>query len=298
MRTSSSILIILSLFFVSCDKPVEKVTETIESFFTALEQNDTIAIGHLYPDYLEMDNPLYSDEYELEELIKNKEGYTAIIQNNYITKYGEAKQDNIKLHLKKNDEGNYVIDSSQGIIDLKFFKPVYSLGAKIGALTEADTTDILLHTKIKKIQEFYLLQRLKKYVELIKDVKITNWYWETSYSGYPNGKVFLKNNSDYVFHKLKYKITYYDYQYNVISTDEGVGVNQRFAPGEKQQFTFYSSHVVRPSRAEIELVFDSDLIEDIVLSDTYTGSEYDDFIEFMSSIEDKQKEKVTTDVEL
>lgn len=300
MKTNISVLrlIILSILFVSCDNSIEKVTMTIESFFTALEQNDTTEIAELYPDYVEMDNVLHSDDYELEDLIKNKEGYTAIIQNNYITKYGEAKQQNIKLHLKKKDQGNYIIDSSQGIIDFTGLKPVYLLGTKIGAFTKADTTDILLYNKIKNTQEFYLWQKLKKYLVLSESVKITSWYWETSYSGYPNGKVYLKNNSDYVFHKLNYKITYYDSQTNIISTDEGVAVSNRFAPGEKQQFTFYSSHVVRPKTADIELVFDSELVENIVLSDIYTGSEYDHFIEFMSSIKDRQKEKATPNVEL
>ena len=108
-------------------------------------------------------------------------------------------------------------------------------------------------------------------------VKILNWSWETSYDGDAHGEARLINNLDISISDIKYIVTYYDRYDNFMSKDDG-NISKELAPGEKYNFSFWSSHAKYPSKANLKLEFSDKLIYRLLENDRYLGNEYEEFI--------------------
>ena len=95
------------------------------------------------------------------------------------------------------------------------------------------------------------------------------------------------NNLDIPVDGLKYKITYFDRNQSFMAEDDGT-ISKTLAPGEKYDFTFWSSNAKNPSRARLELQFSERLIDKLIKNKHYQGNEYDKFIKKHESTEDRK----------
>lgn len=112
---------------------------------------------------------------------------------------------------------------------------------------------------------------------LSQNVKIQNWAWEISYSGASHGEGRITNNLDYAIEGVTYTLNYYDYHGNFIAEDNG-SIPNKLYPGEKYNFTFWSTNAKNPSTANLKLVFPDRLLYKIIKEQTYIGDEYNQYI--------------------
>ena len=117
-------------------------------------------------------------------------------------------QDSVTLFIRKNGDKKYYIYDSKGLIlideDLKWF------GKVTGAFDNKEVKDQALAKRIRKVRLMMFDKYLAVRTELSKKVKISNWSWETSYSGEAHGDGMVVNTLDYSISGLKYNVNYYD----------------------------------------------------------------------------------------
>ena len=71
-----------------------------------------------------------------------------------------------------------------------------------------DTTDQQIVLALEKTNKVFMEKALDVYLELKKDIRVTDWSWETLYSGSASGKGIVVNNSRFDIQSLKYTVTF------------------------------------------------------------------------------------------
>ena len=85
-------------------------------------------------------------------------------------------------------------------------------------------------------------------------------------------------------------VNYYDYSGDFMAEDDG-SISKTLYPGEKYNFSFWSSNAKNPSKANLRLVFPDRLVYKIIKEQRYTGKEYYEYINELNG--DSKEEKST-----
>ena len=276
---------IFFLFFIglislsSCNNEEEEIANYARCFFASFTDNTYGIPSDYYQsiDSLTIDQQSDMVDIAPEGIIQKNDEYEVHCLNSYTDKSGTFRQDSVVLVIKKENRNDYHIVSSKGLVhvdeDYKWF------GYKTGAFNYGNTlTDI----ELAKRKAFLAAMILDEYYTwkllLPEKVKILNWSWETSYSGDAHGEGRVVNNLDVPISDISYKITYFDHNHSFMAEDDG-NISKSLAPGEKFNFTFWSSNAKNPSKARLELQFSDKLIYKLIKSKNYYGYEYDRFVD-------------------
>lgn len=276
MRKLNCFAVIL-LLFSSCSRH-DEVIALSKGFFYSLADTLYANPRDYYPLYDSLKIAAKSDMVEIDESNIQDKGDTIIVKclNSYTSIDGTFKQQDILLFFKTDNNKQLYICDSQGLIDLD--KNIKKYGLATGALSNSPLNDTELSKRYEELQAMLFMEYVSTHLMLQEKVKIQKWSWDTSYySGEANGEARIVNNLDFPIDGIKYEVTYFDYQGNFMANDDG-RISKTLYPGEKYNFTFWSSNAKYPSRARLELIFPEKLIEEIIINKEYTGNEYRDYI--------------------
>lgn len=278
MKIKITIIFLGLILLSSCKNEKEEVVNFTKCFFASFT-DDTYGMPS---DYYQLFDSLsverFSDAVDVEPsniFAKGKE-FEVHCQNSYTDKSGTFRQDSIVLYINKVTQGDYHIIKSKGLVHVD--EEYLWFGYETGAFTYGHS---LTDYELAKRKFFLAAMMLSEYytwkLKLPEKVKLLNWSWETSYSGDAHGEGRVVNNLDISLSDLKYKITYFDRNHSFMATDDG-NISKTLAPGEKYNFTFWSSNAKNPHKARLELEFSDKLIYKLIKNNKYYGYEYDNFI--------------------
>ena len=271
------IFIVAITLFASCSRN-EEIIAISKAFFNTLSDTTYAHPNDYYPSYKYLNIEAKSDMVEIEESKIIKQSDTTIVKcfNNYTTPEGVFKQDSVILFLITNEQEQYYICNSRGLVTLD--EDLKEFGLATGALNKTILNDIQLSERYEQIKKMYFNEYLETHLMLLKNVKIQDWSWETSsYSGESHGEGKVVNNLDFAIDGIKYELTYYDYRGNFMAQDDG-NISKKLYPNEKYNFTFWSSNAKYPSTANLRLVFPDRLIYKIIKEQSYTGNEFNEYV--------------------
>ena len=275
MKKASVIVIISMMILSSCSHKNEAI-ELSRDFFTSLSDSTYGSPADFYPRYDSLGIEAKSDVVDIEESDVTEKNDTLIVRcyNNYTNSEGTFKQDSVTLFITRNEEKQFYIYDSKGLIvmdkDLEWF------GTVTGAFGKKLPNDQALAKRIEQVRSMMWSKYIDVRAELAIKVKISNWSWETSYSGDAHGEGRVVNNLDYSISGIKYHVNYYDRKGDFMAEDNG-SISKTLYPGEKYNFTFWSSNAKYPHTANLRLEFSDNMILKIIKEQTYTGNEYLDY---------------------
>ena len=274
MKNASVIVIISMMILSSCSHKNEAI-ELSRDFFTALSDSTYGSPTDFYPRYDSLGIEAKSDIVDIEESDITEKNDTLIVRcyNNYTNSEGTFKQDSVTLFITRNEEKQFYIYDSKGLIvmdkDLEWF------GTATGAFGKKLPNDQALAKRIEQVRSMMWNKYIEVRAELATKVKISNWSWETSYSGDAHGEGRIINNLDYSISGIKYHVNYYDRKGDFMAEDNG-SISKTLYPGEKYNFTFWSSNAKYPHTANLRLEFSDNMVLKIIKEQTYTGNEFQD----------------------
>ena len=275
MKKASVIMIISLIILSSCSHKNEAI-ELSRDFFTALSDSTYGSPTDFYPRYDSLGIEAKSDIVDIEESDITEKNDTLIVRcyNNYTNSEGTFKQDSVTLFITRNEEKQFYIYDSKGLIvmdkDLEWF------GTATGAFGKKLPNDQALAKRIEQVRSMMWNKYIEVRAELATKVKISNWSWETSYSGDAHGEGRVINNLDYSISGIKYHVNYYDRKGDFMAEDNG-SISKTLYPGEKYNFTFWSSNAKYPNTANLRLEFSDNMVLKIIKEQTYTGNEFQDY---------------------
>ena len=270
------VFILAVMLLSSCSHKYEAI-ELSQSFFASLSDSTYGSPGDFYPEYYLLGTVAKSDFVDIEssDVIERDDTITVHCYNNYTNSEGTFMQDSVTLFIRKDGNKKYYIYDSAGLIlideDLKWF------GKVTGAFGNKDVKDQALAKRIRKVRLMMFDKYLAVRTELSKKVKISNWSWETSYRGEAHGDGMVVNNLDYSISGLKYYVNYYDRSGDFMAEDHG-SISKTLYPGEKYNFSFWSSNAKYPNTAGIRLEFSDSMVWKIIKEQTYTGNEFQEYL--------------------
>lgn len=288
MKRSIISLAIVLMLCSSCSRN-EEVIALSKGFFYSLSDTTYAHPHDYYPQYDSLKVVAKSDMVEIEESDIRQVGDTIIVKcfNNYTTLDGTFKQDDVYLYFVPNRDNQLYICNSRGLVVLD--KDIRNFGIATGALTETLPNDVELSKRCEQLKAMWLREYFDVYLMLLEKVKIQRWSWETSYNGEAHGEGRIVNNLDFAIEGIKYELTYYDRMGDFMANDDG-SISKTLYPGEKYNFTFWSSNAKYPDKANLRLVFPDKLIYEIIMDKTVTGNEYKEFMESFEGGELAKKE--------
>lgn len=272
----ASVFVIISLIILSSCSHKNEAIELSRDFFTALSDSTYGSPTDFYPRYDSLGIEAKSDIVDIEESDITEKNDTLIVRcyNNYTNSEGTFKQDSVTLFITRNEEKQFYIYDSKGLIvmdkDLEWF------GTATGAFGKKLPNDQALAKRIEQVRSMMWNKYIEVRAELATKVKISNWSWETSYSGDAHGEGRVINNLDYSISGIKYHVNYYDRKGDFMAEDNG-SISKTLYPGEKYNFTFWSSNAKYPHTANLRLEFSDNMVLKIIKEQTYTGNEFQDF---------------------
>ena len=275
MKNASVIVIISMMILSSCSHKNEAI-ELSRDFFTSLSDSTYGSPTDFYPRYDSLGIEAKSDVVDIEESDVIEKNDTLIVRcyNNYTNSEGTFKQDSVTLFITKNEEKQFYIYDSKGLIvmdkDLEWF------GTVTGAYGKKLPNDQALAKRIEQVRSMMWNKYIDVRAELATKVKISNWSWETSYSGDAHGEGRVVNNLDYSVSGIKYHVNYYDRKGDFMAEDNG-SISKTLYPGEKYNFTFWSSNAKYPHTANLRLEFSDNMILKIIKEQSYTGKEFSEY---------------------
>lgn len=271
-------LLIITLF-TSCEsKKIKKEAENqTKQFFGYLKQSDEERLKQLYNGFENFETFYKSDSASIKS--SSFEDGIAIVEvkNSFTNGMGKYTNKEILFFFRKDSIGKLKLIDSKGLTDFSE-KNEYKFGVKTGCITKADTTDQQILTSLKKSHELLLDKGVDVLVELMRDVRVTKWSWETLYSGSASGHGIVVNNSRFDIPSLKYTVTFKSSSGSVITTEKGLVSYDEILAGGSTSFSFYSSYTGGATIASIELNFDDDLILNYLAEKKWTGKEYEEFL--------------------
>lgn len=276
MKSASAILIISSMILLSCSHKNEAI-ELSRDFFTSLSDTTYSKPSDFYPQYYSLGIEAKSDFVDIEksDIIEKNDTFIVRCYNNYTNSEGTFKQDSVILFITKNEESKLYICDSKGLIEID--KELEMFGTATGAFGKIRPNDQALANRINQLQGLVWIKYIQAIAELTDKVKISNWSWRKSYGGYAHGEGQVVNNLDYAISGVKYRLYYYDRKGDFMAEDEGV-ISKTLYPGEKYNFTFWSSNAKYPNTARLDLDFPDDLIFKIIKEWAYTGTEFSEYM--------------------
>ena len=206
----ASVFVIISLIILSSCSHKNEAIELSRDFFTALSDSTYGSPTDFYPRYDSLGIEAKSDIVDIEESDITEKNDTLIVRcyNNYTNSEGTFKQDSVTLFITRNEEKQFYIYDSKGLIvmdkDLEWF------GTATGAFGKKLPNDQALAKRIEQVRSMMWNKYIEVRAELATKVKISNWSWETSYSGDAHGEGRVINNLDYSISGIKYHVNYYD----------------------------------------------------------------------------------------
>ena len=272
----ASVFVIISLIILSSCSHKNEAIELSRDFFTALSDSTYGSPTDFYPRYDSLGIEAKSDIVDIEESDITEKNDTLIVRcyNNYTNSEGTFKQDSVTLFITRNEEKQFYIYDSKGLIvmdkDLEWF------GTATGAFGKKLPNDQALAKRIEQVKSMMWNKYIEVRAELATKVKISNWSWETSYSGDAHGEGRVINNLDYSISGIKYHVNYYDRKGDFMAEDNG-SISKTLYPGEKYNFTFWSSNAKYPHTANLRLEFSDNMVLKIIKEQTYTGNEFQDY---------------------
>lgn len=272
----ASVFVIISLIILSSCSHKNEAIELSRDFFTALSDSTYGSPTDFYPRYDSLGIEAKSDIVDIEESDITEKNDTLIVRcyNNYTNSEGTFKQDSVTLFITRNEEKQFYIYDSKGLIvmdkDLEWF------GTATGAFGKKLPNDQALTKRIEQVRSMMWNKYIEVRAELATKVKISNWSWETSYSGDAHGEGRVINNLDYSISGIKYHVNYYDRKGDFMAEDNG-SISKTLYPGEKYNFTFWSSNAKYPHTANLRLEFSDNMVLKIIKEQTYTGNEFQDY---------------------
>ena len=275
MKNATVIVKISMMILSSCSHKNEAI-ELSRDFFTSLSDSTYGSPTDFYPRYDSLGIEAKSDVVDIEESDVTEKNDTLIVRcyNNYTNSEGTFKQDSVTLFITKNEEKQFYIYDSKGLIvmdkDLEWF------GTVKGAFGKKLPNDQALAKRIEQVRSMMWNKYIEVRAELATKVKISNWSWETSYSGDAHGEGRVVNNLDYSISGIKYHVNYYDRKGDFMAEDNG-SISKTLYPGEKYNFTFWSSNAKYPHTANLRLEFSDNMILKIIKEQTYTGKEFSEY---------------------
>ena len=275
MKSASVFVIVLMIILSSCSHKNEAI-ELSRDFFTSLSDSTYGSPTDFYPRYDSLGIEAKSDVVDIEESDVMEKNDTLIVRcyNNYTNSEGTFKQDSVTLFITKNEDKQFYIYDSKGLIvmdkDLEWF------GTETGAFGKKLPNDQALAKRIEQVRSMMWNKYIEVRAELATKVKISNWSWETSYSGDAHGEGRVVNNLDYSVSGIKYHVNYYDRKGDFMAEDNG-SISKTLYPGEKYNFTFWSSNAKYPHTANLRLEFSDNMILKIIKEQSYTGKEFSEY---------------------
>lgn len=286
------VILILCSTIYGCKTEKRLAIDTIEKLEYYMKNKQVDRVSEIYPTVV---NLVYSDCYKTDayivkevEKLGNKR-FAIYVESQFENVFGKKYTQNMTLYLCPSEDGKkYIIYDSYKFVDYRDANKYYDIARKTGCLYEkVDITDQEIAKKMEMAKAIFSYLCLKVRQEWEKQIIIKTWSWRTSYYGNTaRGKGICVNNSDFPISKPKYKITYIDRQGNVLTTDNGYISYDVIYPGHSQAFTFYSGYIGNASKASIEMLFDEEKIEECVLTQNYTGTEYIEYLEFQDMLAD------------
>lgn len=278
MRRIYYFCILSALLLTSCYNEIEDVDNYTRCFFASLSDSEYGKPRDYYQDYDTLKIEAKSDGIDIgaNGIIKKGDEFEVHCMNNYTNDSGIFTQDSVILYIKRNKENQLFIDRTKGLV--KINKDYKWFGYATGALSAySDFSDREL-TKRKVVIAAMMWNQYYHWKFLLPTkVKIINWSWKTSYNGEAHGEARIINNLDISISDIEYTVTYNDRWDNFMAKDDG-SINKELAPGEKYDFTFWSSHAKYPRTANLKLEFSDKLIYKLIENDKYIGNEYEEFI--------------------
>ena len=268
----ASLVILLS----SCSR-TEEIIALSKGFFYSLSDSTYACPNDYYPYYGSLNIEAKSDAVDIDESEIQTKGDTVIVTcfNNYTTSDGTFKQDSVLLYLTTNQSNQFYICNSKGLLTIDDDLKKY--GIVTGALPPLTLNDRELAERYSTVKKMWQNEYIKVYRMLLEKVKVQNWFWKTSYSGGAHGEGVVINNLDFSINGIKYILTYFDYRGNFMAEDNG-SISKTLYPGEKYNFSFWSSNAKNPDKAYLTLLFPDRVIYKIIKEQAYTGKEYDRYI--------------------
>ncbi len=274
---NASVFLMISLIVLSSCSHKDEAIELSRDFFTSLSDSTYGKPVDFYPKYEALDIEARSDVVDIEEsdVTERNDTFTVRCYNNYTDSQGTFKQDSVTLYITRDEDKQLYIYDSKGLIvmdkDLEWF------GTVTGAFGKNRPNDQALSKHIDQVRSMMFDTYIEIRADLNTKVKISNWSWETSYSGDAHGEGRVVNNLDYSISGVKYHVNYYDRSGEFMAEDNG-SISKTLYPGEKYNFTFWSSNAKYPSTANLRLEFSDNLILKVIKEQSYTGKEYEEFL--------------------
>lgn len=272
----ASVFIISLLILSSCSHKNEAI-ELSQDFFTSLSDTTYGKPRDFYPQYDSLGIEAKSDIVVIEEsdVTEKNDTITVRCYNNYTNSEGTFKQDSVTLFITRNEDKQFYIYDSKALIEMD--KELEWFGTVTGAFAKKRPNDQELAKRIEKVRDMMFAKYFEVRADLATKVKIANWSWETSYSGDAHGEGRVVNNLDYSISGVKYRVTYYDRSGQFMADDDG-SISKTLLPGEKYNFTFWSSNAKYPHTASLRLDFSDNMILKIIKEQTYTGKEFQEYM--------------------
>lgn len=275
---SASVFIVFSLMILSSCSHKNEAIELSRDFFSSLSDSTYGKPSDFYPEYDSLGIEAKSDIVDIDESDVTEKNDTIIVRcyNNYTNSEGTFKQDSVTLFITRNEEKVFYIYDSKGLIVMD--KDVEWFGTVTGAFGKKQPNDQTLAKRIDQVKDMMFEKYIEVRADLATKVKIANWSWETSYSGDAHGEGRVVNNLDYAISGVRYHVNYFDRQGDFMAEDNG-SISKTLYPGEKYNFTFWSSNAKYPHTANLRLEFSDNMILKIIKEQNYTGKEFKDYLE-------------------
>lgn len=273
------ILALILVPFASCNsskikKEAEKITR---EFFDAVKENNKNKMQNIYPDVKNLSAYFKSDSIKVNDIAIGDSIIVVSVHNRFLNGFGKIFEQDISLFFKKEQKDNLSLVDSKGLTDFND-DDEYKFALNAGCLDKKiDTTDQRIAKKLEKSKSVMLEMAVDVYRELKNDIRVTEWNWETGYNGYASGRGIFYNGSRFSVPKLKYKVTYFDFQGNPVTTDDGYVTYESLNPGESKSFTVYTSYVGSARRARVEPIIEEDLIFKYLSQKKWNGDECSEY---------------------
>jgi hypothetical protein len=265
--------------FLSCNSSkIKKEAERItRDFFDAVKVGNENKMRNIYPGVKNLSAYYKSDSISVNAIIIDDSMVTVIVHNRFLNSFGKIFEQNISLYFKQGANGNLSLFDSRGLTDF-YDNDEYNFALNAGCLDmKIDTTDQRIADKLEKSKLVMLEMAVNVYSELKNDIRVTEWNWETGYDGYASGRGIFYNGSRFSVPKLKYKVTYYDFQGNPVTSDDGYVTYESLNPGESKSFIVYTSYVGSARRARVEPIIEDDLIFKYLAQKEWNGDECSEY---------------------
>lgn len=277
-QVSICISFLMMVVLSACNSGKSEAVQLSKDFFGSLADTTNGKPKDFYPQYTNLDVEAKSDAVDVDEsevTVKN-DSFTVRCYNSYTDAAGTFKQDSVTLFMAKNNEGKLYIYDSHGLITID--KDLQYFGTATGAFSKKEkVNDVALAKILSGVRAMMYNEYLNMQQTLQEKVKIVNWSWETGYDGGAHGEGRVINNFNYPIEGIKYHVTYYDRRDNFMAEDEG-RISKTLYPGERYDFTFWSSNAKYPSTANLKLEFPDKVVVDMIKSKSYKGDEYQKFL--------------------